>query len=49
MSEQDSNITPNEDEDVDAHGKKRVMASDEAPRDDESEDDVELHGRRKVQ
>ena len=43
MSEQEIN-RPNEDEDVEAHGRKKVMASDEAPRDDETEDDVELHG-----
>lgn len=44
MSEQE--ITrPDEDEDVEAHGKKNVMASDEAPKDDETEDDVELHGK----
>jgi hypothetical protein len=49
MSEQDSNIRPTEDEDVEAHGRKKVMASDEAPKDDESDDDdVELHGRKKV-
>jgi hypothetical protein len=46
VSEQDSNIAPTEDEDVEAHGKRNVLASDEAPKDDESEDDVELHGRR---
>lgn len=47
MSEQE--ITrPDEDEDVEAHGKKRIMASDEAPKDDEADDDVELHGRKKV-
>lgn len=45
MSEQE--ITrPDEDEDVEAHGKKRIMASDEAPKDDETDDDVELHGVR---
>ena len=46
VSEQDSNIRPTEDEDVEAHRKKNVMASDEAPKDDESDDDVELHGRK---
>ena len=47
MSEQDSNIT-SEDEDVEAHKKSRYVASasDEAPKDDESDDDVELHGRK---
>lgn len=46
MSDQDSTIRPNEDEDVEAHRKRAVMASDEAPKDDESDDDdVELHGR----
>ncbi len=45
MSEQDSTARPTEDEDVEAHAKKnKVMASDEAPKDDESDDDVELHG-----
>lgn len=44
MPEQDSTIRPTEDEDVEAHGGKKVMASDEAPKDDESDDDVELHG-----
>lgn len=47
MSEQDSTIRPTEDEDVEAHGKKKVMATDEAPKDDESDDDVELHGSRR--
>ena len=38
MSDQDSNITPTEDEDVEAHKKSRLVASasDEAPKDDES-------------
>ncbi|MDQ3163022.1 MAG: hypothetical protein M3Q92_09370 [Actinomycetota bacterium] len=45
MSEQE-NISK-EDEDVEAHKKKNVMASDE-PRDEtESADDVELHGKNK--
>lgn len=46
MPEQDSStIRATEDEDVEAHGRKKVMASDEAPKDDESaDDDVELHG-----
>jgi hypothetical protein len=49
VSEQDSTIRPTEEEDVEAHGRKKVMASDEAPKDDESDDDdVELHGRKKV-
>ena len=49
MSEQDSTIRSTEDEDVEAHGRRRVMASDEAPKDDESDDDdVELHGGKKV-
>jgi len=44
VSDQDSNITPTEDEDVEAHRKARqTAATDEAPKDDESEDDVELH------
>ena len=47
MSEQES-TTPREDEDVEAHRKKNVMANDEAPKDDESDDDVELHGKRKA-
>lgn len=47
MSEQESNTT-REDEDVEAHGKKKVMAGDEAPRDDEADDDVELHAKRKA-
>lgn len=47
MSEQDSTTRPTEDEDVEAHGKKSVMASDEAPKDDESDDDVELHGNKR--
>lgn len=48
MSEQE--ITrPDEDEDVEAHRKsQRVAASEEAPKDDETEDDVELHRRRSV-
>lgn len=45
VSEQE-NISK-EDEDVEAHKKKNVMASDE-PRDEtESDDDVELHGKSK--
>lgn len=46
MSEQE--ITrPDEDEDVEAHRSKRlVKAGEEAPKDDESEDDVELHATR---
>jgi hypothetical protein len=51
VSEQDSTNRPAEDEDVEAHGKKRVMASDEAKDETEPEadreDDVELHGRSK--
>ncbi len=50
MSEQESNIPNTEDEDVEAHARRRVAASDE-PRDDaetEGDDDVELHGKRKV-
>ena len=48
MSEQDSNIRPTEDEDVEAHRKaSKYAAADEAPKDDESEDDVELHGIKK--
>lgn len=46
MSEQE--ITrPDEDEDVEAHRKSKVMASEDAPKDDETEDDVELHGSRR--
>lgn len=42
MSEQE--ITrPDEDQDVEAHKKSRFAANDEAPKDDEAEDDVELH------
>jgi len=48
VSEQDSTTRPTEDEDVEAHRKKNVLASDEAPKDDEPDDDVELHGRRKA-
>ena len=44
MSEQDSTIRPADDEDVEAHNKKKLKASDEAPKDDEADDDVELHG-----
>lgn len=47
MSDQDSITRPTEDEDVEAHKKNKVMASDEAPKDDESDDDVELHGSNK--
>lgn len=47
MPEQDSTTRPSEDEDVEAHGKKNVMATDEAPKDDESDDDVELHGQKR--
>lgn len=44
MSEQDN--TQREDEDVEAHKKRSaIMANDEAPKDDESDDDVELHRR----
>jgi hypothetical protein len=48
VSDQESTSRPAEDEDVEAHGKNKskVMASEEAPKDDESDDDVELHGRR---
>jgi hypothetical protein len=45
MSEQEIN-RPSEDEDVEAHragANKKVLANDEAPKDDETEDDVELH------
>jgi len=47
VSDQDSTIRPTEDEDVEAHKKRTVMASDEAPKDDESDDDVELHGNKR--
>lgn len=47
MSEQDSTTRPADDEDVEAHRKKSLKASDEAPKDDESDDDVELHSRKK--
>jgi len=43
VSDQDSSTRPAEDEDVEAHRKIKVMASEEAPKDDESDDDVELH------
>lgn len=43
MSEQDSNITSTEDEDVEAHRRRNAAANEDAPKDDESEDDVELH------
>lgn len=46
MSDQDSTIRPADDEDVEAHRKKSFLASDEAPKDDESDDDVELHRNR---
>ena len=49
MSEQESSpVSTEEDEDVELHRKKNVMASDEQRDDAEGEDDVELHGRRKV-
>ena len=46
MSEQDSTITPDE-EDVEAHGRSRTKAAVDEPTDAESEsdDDVELHGK----
>ena len=47
MSEQESTISTESEseEDVELHGKKSVMASDE-PRDEaDSDDDVELHGK----
>jgi hypothetical protein len=47
VSDQDTTIRPTEDEDVEAHKKSKVMASDEAPKDDESDEDVELHGSNK--
>ena len=47
MSEQES-TTPREDEDVEAHRTRNAMANDEAPKDDESDDDVELHSKRKA-
>jgi hypothetical protein len=43
VSDQDSSLSPAEDEDVEAHRKISVMANEEAPKDDESDDDVELH------
>lgn len=47
MSDQDSTIRPADEEDVEAHrNKKSLFASDEAPKDDESDDDVELHRNR---
>jgi hypothetical protein len=48
VSDQDSSTRLTEDEDVEAHGRKKIMASDEAPKDEESDEDVELHGRKKV-
>ncbi len=47
MSDQDSSIRPTEDEDVEAHKKRNTMATEEAPKDDESDDDVELHGNKR--
>jgi len=47
VSDQDSSIRPTEDEDVEAHRKRAAMANEEAPKDDESDDDVELHGSNK--
>jgi hypothetical protein len=47
VSDQESTNRPTEDEDVEAHRKKQVMASDEAPKEDESDEDVELHGQRR--
>jgi hypothetical protein len=49
VSDQETTNRPPEDEDVEAHGKNKnkVMASEEAPKDDESDDDVELHGLRR--
>lgn len=45
MSDQEN--TQREDEDVEAHKKRQTaMANDEAPKDDESDDDVELHRRK---
>lgn len=43
MSDQDSSFTSAEEEDVEAHRKRTAMANEEAPKDDESDDDVELH------
>jgi hypothetical protein len=43
VSDQDSSTRPAEDEDVEAHRKRNTMANEEAPKDDESDDDVELH------
>jgi hypothetical protein len=43
------NIKPDEENDVEAHRKKTVMANEGEAKDDTKEDDdVELHGRRKV-
>lgn len=47
MSDQD-NTTQREDEDVEAHKKKKLMANDEAPQGDEADDDVELHRKKKL-
>ncbi len=47
MSDQES-ATPREDEDVEAHKKSKVMATDEAPKDEESDDDVELQRKSKA-
>ena len=49
MSEQEGNTfsTEKEDDDVELHRKKNVMASDEQRDDAEIEDDVELHGQKR--
>jgi len=47
VSDQDSTIRPSDEQDVEAHKKSKLMANDEAPKDDESDDDVELHGSNK--
>lgn len=48
MSEQDNTILSTEDEDVEAHGRRRpVMASDEGT-DEAGADDVELHAKKNV-
>jgi hypothetical protein len=48
VSEQESStFSTEEDEDVELHRKKNVMASEEQRDDAEIEDDVELHGQKR--
>jgi hypothetical protein len=46
VSEQENITSDPKDEDVEAHKKKAVQASDEPKAEGESDDDVELHRRR---